>query len=182
MLIFRKRRNVVSQFAGTTTYDITDANGCSTSTSIALSEPAKWKASTSTTPSSCSSNDGTATVNATGGNINILIYGRMDKPLKLQAGLPTGDYTVSVLMPMVVLARVPLLFFGSRRFYNCSGVYKAVPAGACQTQSGIVLFCSSSFQVQHLIYGHYHQVQQALHLPIALLWHLARLIQMDSIV
>ncbi|MFM9052040.1 MAG: PKD domain-containing protein, partial [Bacteroidota bacterium] len=46
---------------------VTDLNGCSSSASIAVQEPANLGLSTSSTPATCGVADGTATVNPTGG-------------------------------------------------------------------------------------------------------------------
>ena len=56
-----------TEFAGTYTYTITDANGCTSSTSITITEPTGIIASSSATAILCNGGSATVTVSATGG-------------------------------------------------------------------------------------------------------------------
>lgn len=53
--------------AGNYTVTVTDANSCTTTQSIAITQPSAITASATSTPSSCSGNTGTATASASGG-------------------------------------------------------------------------------------------------------------------
>ncbi|MFM7078221.1 MAG: beta strand repeat-containing protein, partial [Bacteroidota bacterium] len=53
--------------AGTYTYLVTDANGCTSSTNINVSQPSALSGNASTTPASCGSNNGTASIVVSGG-------------------------------------------------------------------------------------------------------------------
>ena len=82
--------------AGTYTVISTDLNGCQDSTTVTITEPTELLSSTATTPASCGSSDGTATVTATGGTIGYS-YEWLVTPTQTTAtatGLPSGTYSV----------------------------------------------------------------------------------------
>ena len=126
-----------SQFAGTMSYPVTDANGCSTTVSITLNEPTKVEGSTSSTPSSCSSNDGTATVNATGGNGPYTYLWSNGQTTQTATALPTGIYTVNITDANGCVGMSSTTVLGSGGSIIVPGSISG-PAGACRNSSGIV--------------------------------------------
>ncbi|MCP4442650.1 MAG: HYR domain-containing protein [Aureispira sp.] len=60
--------------AGSYTVSMTDANGCTDQATVVVTEPAPLQVTVTTTPSHCSSNDGTMVANATGGNFGGYFY------------------------------------------------------------------------------------------------------------
>ncbi|MEW6470584.1 MAG: T9SS type A sorting domain-containing protein, partial [Bacteroidota bacterium] len=85
--------------AGTYTVCVTDANGCSACTTVTLTNPGTLTASVSITNVSCNGgNDGTATVNASGGS-PAYTYAWSTTPVQTTqtaTGLTAGTYTVVV--------------------------------------------------------------------------------------
>jgi gliding motility-associated-like protein len=86
--------------AGTSTFNITDANGCTASTSITITQPTALSAiiASSSNVSCNGGNNGTATVNVTGGTGNYS-YSWNTTPTQLTqtaTGLSAGSYTVTV--------------------------------------------------------------------------------------
>jgi gliding motility-associated-like protein len=85
--------------AGTYTCNVTDANGCTTSSTAVVSQPTPVSLSgSSTTSVSCNSgSDGTATANASGGNPS---YTYTWSPIggngATASGLPAGNYTCNI--------------------------------------------------------------------------------------
>ena len=79
--------------AGTYNYTVTDANGCSSSTSITVTEPAVLVASATSTDASClTCADGTATVSSiTGGTAPYTIT-----PTSPATGLLTGNFCFTI--------------------------------------------------------------------------------------
>ncbi|MBK8363079.1 MAG: HYR domain-containing protein [Bacteroidetes bacterium] len=75
--------------AGTYNYTVTDANGCTSSTSITVSEPAALVASSSTTDVLCNGGSATVTVSAVGGTIPYSGDGTFT------VGAGTHNYTVT---------------------------------------------------------------------------------------
>lgn len=85
--------------AGTYIVTVTDANGCTTTSNAAVSEPAPLSATTVTTNVRCNNgNDGTATVTAAGGTPGYS-YSWNTSPVQttsLAMNLQAGSYTVTV--------------------------------------------------------------------------------------
>jgi len=88
--------------AGTYTVTITDANGCSSASSVTLTQPATSVDITNlqSTTSTCGSSNGTATVSASGGS-GTLTYswsasGGSGQSTSSLSGLAVGNYTVTV--------------------------------------------------------------------------------------
>ncbi len=93
--------NPFSVPAGTHTVIVTDAVGCTMTSSVTVSEPTAITTSFNTTPDNCSNKDGTATVLASGGTISLdytyLWNADADNQTTSTAtGLASGTYTVTV--------------------------------------------------------------------------------------
>ena len=90
-------QNVAGLIAATYTVTVTDINGCSSSTSITITQPSDITVNMSSTPSSCNFANGTATATVNGGSISIhLLYGLMAQPASSIIGLPANVYVVTV--------------------------------------------------------------------------------------
>ena len=85
-----------TQFAGTMSYTVTDANGCSSSTSVTLSQPTKVEGTTSTIASGCAGNTGSATVAATGGSGTYTYLWSNGQTTLTATSLAIGNYTVII--------------------------------------------------------------------------------------
>ncbi len=82
---------------GTYTIEVTDANGCSLTSSIIISQPPAISVTFTSTPSNCGNNDGTASVTVTGGTAPYTYYWSPSAETTATAtGLSTGSYTVTV--------------------------------------------------------------------------------------
>ncbi|MBI4931612.1 MAG: T9SS type A sorting domain-containing protein [Bacteroidetes bacterium] len=83
--------------AGTYTITVADANGCTNTTTVSITQPTAITASTTTTGTACGSNTGTATVNASGGT-GSFTYAWVPGGQNTQTatGLAAGTYTVTV--------------------------------------------------------------------------------------
>ena len=91
---------VMNLTVGTYKVQVMDANGCSDTSEVVLTEPTMFSISiTETTASSCSDCDGTATVTATGG-VGLYIYNWFDAPIiqtdSIATGLCSESYNVEV--------------------------------------------------------------------------------------
>ncbi|MCD6069241.1 MAG: hypothetical protein K0S33_4067 [Bacteroidetes bacterium] len=86
-----------TETAGTYTYTVSDANGCSANTTITINEPTLITSSTSSTSSNCGSANGSATVSASGGT-GTLVYSWAPAGGNAATanGLSSGSYTVSI--------------------------------------------------------------------------------------
>jgi hypothetical protein len=84
--------------AGTSTYTVVDDNGCAaTSDPVVITQPSKLKVSTSTTPTSCAGNDGTATATPTDGTPGYTYsWSPGGQTTSTITGLVPGLYTVTV--------------------------------------------------------------------------------------
>ncbi|MFZ7144052.1 MAG: T9SS type A sorting domain-containing protein, partial [Bacteroidota bacterium] len=126
-----------SQFAGTMTYTVTDANGCSSSAMVTLTEPAKVEGTTTTTPSSCAGSDGTATVTATGGTGAYTYLWSNGQTSATATGLAIGTYTVTITDANGCTGSASATVGGSGGSPSTPGMISG-PAGACRNTSGIV--------------------------------------------
>lgn len=84
--------------AGSYTVTIRDTAGCSANASVTLTEPPQLNASVLTSNAACKSNDGTATVTASGGTPNYT-YSWNTTPAQTTAqaiNLSAGNYTVTI--------------------------------------------------------------------------------------
>jgi len=96
--LFQVSATAVGLCAGTYTVTVTDANGCTFSTSVILSEPASLILSTSSTDATCGNADGSATVAVSGGTAPYT-YQWDDPSTQVTAtatGLSAGGYSVTV--------------------------------------------------------------------------------------
>ena len=126
-----------SQFAGTITYTVTDANGCTSTSSVTLTEPAKVEGTTTTTASSCAGSDGTATVTATGGTGAYSYLWSNGQTSATATGLAIGAYTVVITDANGCTGSATATVGGSGGSPTAPGAI-AGPAGACRNTSGIV--------------------------------------------
>jgi trimeric autotransporter adhesin len=82
---------------GTYSIVVTDAVGCSTSGSITVTSPPAMTLQTSSTPSICTSANGSATVNISGGTPNYTqLWSPSNQTTTTATGLNGGTYTVTV--------------------------------------------------------------------------------------
>ncbi|CAN5401951.1 hypothetical protein BH09BAC1_BH09BAC1_09060 [soil metagenome] len=89
----QNRTNLV---AGTYSVTVTDANGCKGSTSATVTQPAPITLSVTSTAATCSANNGTATVNATGGNTPYTYAWSTGAITQTINNLVPGTYSVTV--------------------------------------------------------------------------------------
>ncbi len=83
--------------AGTYTVVITDANGCTTSSSVTITEPAALTATTNKTDVSCNGgNDGSASVNVVGGTAPYSYSWSSGSQTSTESNLIAGTYHVTV--------------------------------------------------------------------------------------
>jgi large repetitive protein len=83
--------------AGTYSCTVTDANGCTFTQSIAITQPTAMAVSASSTPTNCTGNNGTATAVASGGDGNYSYnWSPAGGTSASASGLNSGNYTVTV--------------------------------------------------------------------------------------
>ena len=83
--------------AGTYVVEIYDTNNCIASQTITISEPSKVTASATSTPESCGTMNGTATVTASGGTAPYTyLWSPGSQTSQTATGLSAGTYTVTV--------------------------------------------------------------------------------------
>ena len=129
---------IFTQSAGSATYTVTDANGCSSSTGLALSQPTKVEGTVTTTPSSCSTPDGTATVFATGGNPGYTyVWNPGGQTGATASNLGAGPYTVTITDSNGCTGTASGTVGGSGGTLSNPGAISG-PAGACRNSSGVV--------------------------------------------
>ena len=86
-----------NQAAGSDIYTVTDANGCTASTLITLTEPSKVEGTTTVVDASCGVNDGSATVTATGGAGGYTYsWSPGGQTTATATGLGAGTYVVTI--------------------------------------------------------------------------------------
>lgn len=84
--------------AGTYSILVTDANGCTGTTTVTINEPTAISTTVTTTSASCGMNDGSASVVASGGT-PAFTYSWSTLPVQTTAtatGIPSGSYTVII--------------------------------------------------------------------------------------
>ena len=128
---------VFTQFAGTAVYSVTDANGCSASVTVTLTQPAKVEGTTTTTASSCAGSDGTATVSATGGNGSYTYLWSNGQTSATATGLAIGTYTVIITDGNGCTGSASATVGGSGGSPATPGAISG-PSGACRNSVGIV--------------------------------------------
>jgi hypothetical protein len=82
--------------AGTYAVTVTDANGCTTSTSVILSQPAAIVATPSTTNATCGQSNGTVTISPTGGTAPYTFVWSNGQTTQNLTGLAAGQYCVTI--------------------------------------------------------------------------------------
>jgi gliding motility-associated-like protein len=83
--------------AGTYSYTVTDANGCTSVTNITVNEPDAISSSVTTTLAGCGLSDGTATVVASGGTgAYTYLWSPIGGTSATAINLPAGNYTVEI--------------------------------------------------------------------------------------
>lgn len=82
--------------AGNYTVNITDANGCTTTEAVSITEPTAIAATTSSTGESCTGNDGAASVSASGGTGSLSYAWSTAATGSSISGLAAGSYTVTI--------------------------------------------------------------------------------------
>jgi gliding motility-associated-like protein len=82
--------------AGTYTVTATDGTGCANATTVTITQPAAIVVTVSTTPATCGNSDGTATVNATGGNGVLSPTWNTSATTSTITALAAGTYTVTI--------------------------------------------------------------------------------------
>ncbi|MFM8949328.1 MAG: beta strand repeat-containing protein, partial [Bacteroidota bacterium] len=84
--------------AGSYSYTVTDANGCTVVTNITLTQPTQLSASSVTNPASCGNSNGSASISASGGTpvYNYSINGGAVQISSSFPNLLAGNYTVVV--------------------------------------------------------------------------------------
>ncbi|MFQ5334713.1 MAG: hypothetical protein ACE5DN_01430, partial [Flavobacteriales bacterium] len=82
--------------AGTYTVTVTDINGCTSSSTVTISDPAGMILNTSTVDATCGQNDGSASVNVSGGTTPYTYQWSSGGTNASETGLSAGTYTVTV--------------------------------------------------------------------------------------
>gem|GEM_PF-2442844 len=109
---------IYNQLAGTYNYVITDANGCTASASITLTEPAVLAASSTSTPVLCYGGTSTVTISATGGTLPYSGIGTYTHPSGTYNYTVTdnngciSNTSVTITEPTQVLTSVSTTFAG----------------------------------------------------------------------
>ena len=93
---FATTEDLTGLSAGTYSVTINDANACSTTSSIVISEPMVLSAVASSTPSNCGSSDGSVTVDVTGGVTPYTFVWSSGGTTQTVTGLSGGSYSVIV--------------------------------------------------------------------------------------
>ncbi len=124
---------------GTYTFDVSDSKGCVvTSAMVNISEPSKLTLSASSTPASCASSNGTASVTVSGGTpaYNYLWTpgGQTTNPA---TGLAPGNYSVSVTDANGCNASTNVVV-GSAGTPPAAPAVITGPGGVCKKSTGIV--------------------------------------------
>ncbi len=89
--------NATGLCAGSFTVTVTDANGCTATQTVSITQPAAITSSVSSTPSACNASTGTATVSASGGTSGYAYNWAPSGGTNANAtGLGPGNYTVTI--------------------------------------------------------------------------------------
>ncbi|MBK9525079.1 MAG: T9SS type A sorting domain-containing protein [Bacteroidetes bacterium] len=127
-----------SQSAGTVVYTVSDANGCTTTTSVTLSEPTKVEGTTSSVAANCGFNDGSATVVATGGTPGYTyVWNPGGQTTATATNLAGGTYTVTITDANGCTGSATEIVGGVGSGPANAGPVSG-PAGACRNTTGIV--------------------------------------------
>ena len=129
---------VCGYLAGTYTITVVDIKGCVGSTTGTLTEPTKVIGSITTTPSGCATNNGTATVSASGG-VGPYTYSWNTSPVQTGStatGLGGGTYIVTITDASGCTGMASGFVGASGTTPNPPGAVSG-PAGACKNQTGV---------------------------------------------
>jgi hypothetical protein len=142
--------NISSLVAGTYTVHVTDANACTASISVTITQPTALSVSISKTDESCDySNNGTATATGAGGTAGYTyLWQPMGSTTAAVTGLSSGTYTVTVTdsrgctannTTTITQPTALSVSFASQTNVSCkngsNGAVTAVPSGGTATYS-----------------------------------------------
>ncbi|REK49473.1 MAG: T9SS C-terminal target domain-containing protein, partial [Bacteroidetes bacterium] len=123
--------------AGTYSFLVTDANGCTSTCTVTIDEPSKVEGTTSTTPANCGSTDGTATVNPTGGTPGYTYLWSDGQTTQTATNLAVGSYSVTITDANGCTGTASATIIGVGGQPDPAGPISG-PAGACRNQTGVV--------------------------------------------
>ncbi|MBK7571675.1 MAG: T9SS type A sorting domain-containing protein [Bacteroidetes bacterium] len=123
--------------AGSYSYILSDANGCTATTSITITQPAKVEGTTSSVSASCSGNDGTATITPTGGVGGYTYLWSNSQTTQTATNLSPGTYSVVITDDNGCTGSVSAVVSSVGTFPETPGAISG-PGGACRNQSGLV--------------------------------------------
>ncbi len=128
--------------AGTYYLDVSDSKGCMITKEVTFEEPPKFNVSISSTPATCAGNDGTASVDASGG---VAPYSYLWSPGgEITSGisdLSQGDYTCTATDNKGCEVTLTTTVSGGAGFPDSPGAIQGA-AGACRKESGLI-YCIS---------------------------------------
>ncbi|MBL0103731.1 MAG: T9SS type A sorting domain-containing protein [Bacteroidetes bacterium] len=127
-----------SQYAGTISYPITDANGCTTSVTVALTEPSKVEGTIATTPTGCLGNDGTATITPSGGTGPYTYLWSDGQTTQTATGLISANYSVVITDGNGCTGAASAMVGASTGLLPAPGVIAGATSGVCRNTSGLV--------------------------------------------
>ncbi|MBK8364500.1 MAG: SprB repeat-containing protein [Bacteroidetes bacterium] len=141
-----------NQGAGTISYSVTDANGCTSSSSVTLTQPAKVEGVTSSTAASgCSIADGTASVVVSGGTGSYTYLWSNGQTLSTATALVAGPYSVTFTDANGCTGSATVTVSGSGGSIGTPGAISGAQ-GACRNTSGIV-YSVSAVPERQVIHG-----------------------------
>ncbi|MBK6400017.1 MAG: T9SS type A sorting domain-containing protein [Bacteroidetes bacterium] len=132
-----------NQGAGTISYSVTDANGCTSSSPVTLTQPTKVEGVTSSTAASgCSIADGTASVVVSGGTGSYTYLWSDGQTTSTANGLVAGPYSVTFTDANGCTGSATVTVSGSGGSIGTPGAISGAQ-GACRNTSGIVYSVSA---------------------------------------
>ncbi|HNP97803.1 MAG TPA: DNRLRE domain-containing protein [Bacteroidia bacterium] len=125
--------------AGTSAYIISDANGCSVTTSVTLTEPSKVEGLISTVAATCGLSNGSATVVASGGTApySYSWNGGTTQSSSTLSSIPAGAYYVVITDANGCTGSASTTVAGGGSAPAAPGPVSG-PVGVCRNQTGIV--------------------------------------------
>ncbi|MBL0031909.1 MAG: T9SS type A sorting domain-containing protein [Bacteroidetes bacterium] len=127
----------MNQFVGTMSYSISDANSCTASVSVTLTQPMKVEGTTTTVGTTCAGNDGSATVSPTGGTGTYTYLWTGGQTTQTATGLSAGTYTVIITDGNGCTGSATAIVVSGGSTPSTPGSISG-PAGACRNQTGVV--------------------------------------------
>ena len=115
--------------AGNYSVVVTNAVGCSSTQTVAITQPPPFAAAVTNTPAACNSNDGTATVSASGGSGSFTYQWSSGQTSQTITGLAAGNYSVTITDSNGCTQS------GSTTILNSNGP-TAIASGSTSIQSG----------------------------------------------